>query len=167
MADIKAPLQDGIEYKAEVISRLCSAQPVIGLLIDDTDVDIDSDEAYEAMDHNVYDYNYIDGTVKRSDAFIMVDADMVAVTSGTMNVWEVYVQVVCEKNYVPLSGKKSKGWKGNRLDNLTFQIDKLLNGTRMFGIGKLALQSCTTAVVPDSFSSKLLTYRVEEFRRER
>lgn len=167
MAEIKAPLQDGIDYKAEVISRLCSAQPVIGLLIDNVDVDIDSDEAYRAMAYNVYDYNYIDGTVKRSDAFIMVDADMVAVTSSTMNAWELYVQVVCEKNYVPLSGKKFKGWKGNRLDNLVFQIDKLLNGTRAFGIGRLTLQSCTTAVVPDSFSSKLLTYRVEEFRRER
>lgn len=167
MPEIKTPLQDGIEYKAEVISRICASQSVIGLLIDDADVDIDSDAAYAALEQNMFDYNYIDGTVKRSDAFIMVDADMVAATSGTMNAWEVYIQVVCEKNYVPLSGKKFKGWKGNRLDNLVFQIDKLLNGSHIFGIGRLSLQSCTTAVVPDSFSSKLLTYRVEEFRRER
>lgn len=167
MPDIKTPLQDGIEYKSEVISRICGFQPVIGLLIDDANVDIDSDEAYTAMEQNIYDYNYIDGVVKRSDAFIMVDADMIAAMTGTMNAWEVYVQVVCEKNYVALDSKKFKGWKGNRLDNLTYQIDKLLNGTRIFGIGRLTLQSCTTAVVPDSFSSKMLTYRVEEFRRER
>lgn len=167
MAELKAPLQDGIEYKAEVISRLCASQPVISLLADEADIDLDGDEAYATMEQNIFDFNYVPGVVKRGVGYIMVDADMIAAPSGTMNAWELYVQVVCEKNYVPLSGKKFKGWKGNRLDNLTFQIDKLLNGTRMFGIGKLALQSCTTAVVPDSFSSKLLTYRVEEFRRER
>lgn len=167
MPDIKTPLQDGIEYKSEVISRICACQPVIGLLVDDGNADIDSDEAYAATEQRLYDHNYVDGTVQLSDAFVMVDADMIAATSGTMNAWEIYVQVVCEKNHMKLDSRKFKGVKGNRLDNLTFEIDKLLNGTRMFGIGRLALQSCTTAMVPDSFASKLLTYRVEEFRRER
>lgn len=167
MSEKKPPLQDGIDYKSEVIAQICTAQPVIALLTDSPTIDIDSDEAYEVTEKNVFDYNYISRTVERSDAFIMVDADMIAATSGSMNAWELYVQVVCHKDYVPLSSRKFKGVKGNRLDNLVFEIDRLINGTRYFGIGKLSLQSCKTAVVPDSFSSKLLTYRIEEFRRER
>lgn len=167
MLEVRPPLQDGIDYKSEVISQICNAQPVLALLTNNPTIDVDSDEAYAVTEKNVFDYDYISRTVERSDAFIMVDADMITVTSGTMNAWEVYVQVVCHKDYVPLSAKKFKGVKGNRLDNLTFQVDQLLNGTRYFGIGRLKLQSCKTATVPDSFSSKLLIYRVEEFRRER
>lgn len=167
MSNVKAPLQDGIDYKSEIIAQICAAQPVIALLLDDPSADIDSDAAYAVTEKNIFDYDYISRTVERSDAFIMVDADMIAATSGSMNAWEVYVQIVCHKQYVALNPKRFKGIKGNRTDNLTNQIDLLLNGKRFFGIGRLVLQSCKTAVVPDDFTSKLLTYRVEEFRRER
>lgn len=167
MPNNKPPLWDGIEYKSSVITRLCSSQPLLGLLADDPGLDIDSDRAYRVTDECIFDFNYIDRTVERSDAFIMIDADMIAPTSGTMNEWDLYVQVVCHKGFVALDSKKFKGIRGNRTDNIICQIDQLLNGTRIFGIGRLTLQSCTVAVVPDSFTSKLLTYRVEEFRRER
>lgn len=167
MPDVKTPLQDGIDYKAGVIAQLCNSQEVVGLLANNPSIDIESEEAYKFLDDCIYDFNYISKTVERSDAFVMIDADMIAPTSGSMNAWELYVQVVCYKEYVPLDHKIFRGVKGNRCDNLAFQIDKLLNGSRLFGIGRLTLQSATTAVVPDSFTSKLLTYRVEEFRRER
>lgn len=163
----KTFLSDGIRYKAEVIKQLCSSQPVIGLLGNNPNIDLSSEEASSLMDHNIYDFNYVSKTIERADAFIMVDADMINITSGTMNAWELYVQVVCHKTYVPLDASIFKGLSGNRLDNLTYEIDSLLNGTRLFGIGLLELSSCTTAVVPDSFSSKILTYRINEFRRER
>lgn len=167
MSELRPPLQDGIDYKAEIIAQICTSQDVIGLLLDNPSVDIDSDEAYSATEKNVFDFDYISRTVERSDAFIMVDADMIEATSGSMNAWEVYVQVVCHKKYVPLDPQKFRGVKGNRTDNLTNQIDLLLNGKRLFGIGRLELQCCKTAAVPDDFTSKLLVYRVEEFRKER
>lgn len=167
MSELRPPLQDGIDYKAEVISQICSSQDVIGLLLDNPSIDIDSDEAYSATEKNIFDFDYISRTVERSDAFIMVDADMIEATSGSMNAWELYVQIVCHKKYVPLDPQKFRGVKGNRTDNLTNQVDLLLNGKRLFGIGRLALQCCKTATVPDDFTSKLLVYRVEEFRKER
>ena len=167
MPEYRPPLQDGIDYKAAVISSICASQAVIGLLVDDPAVDIDGDRAYRATDECVFDYNYIARTVERSGAFMKVDAEMINPTSGTMNAGEVYVQVVCHKGYVALDPKKFKGVKCNRTDNLVNQIDMLLNGTRLFGIGRLSLQSCGISVVPDSFTSKMLTYRVEEYRRER
>ena len=59
MFEKKPPLQDGIEYKSEVIAQICTAQPVIALLTDNPSIDIDSDEAYETTEKNVFDYNYI------------------------------------------------------------------------------------------------------------
>lgn len=161
------PLQDGVEYKAEVISRIASCQKVVDLLLDKPGTDLESSETYTALDNTLFDYNYIDKTVERSDAFVMVDADMVEASTSSFNTWELFVQVVCHKDYVRLNAKKFKGVKGNRRDVLTYEIDKLLNGTDLFGVGKLELIECVTAVVPDSFTSKLLTYQIKETRRER
>lgn len=163
----KTFLDDGIRYKSEVIKQICQSQPTIGLIGNDPNIDITSEKASEIMDNNIYDFNYVSKTIERADAFIMVDTDMVGPTSGTMNNWELYVQVVCHKDFVPLDSSIFKGVSGNRLDNLAGEVDSLLNGTRLFGIGQLELSSCVTASVPDAFSSKLLTYRINEFRRER
>ena len=163
----KTPLQDGVDYKAQVVARLVSSQAVVGLLLNNPEIDLDSDEAIDSLDDIIFDFDYIDRTVERSNAFIMVDADMVGPTSASFNAWEIYVQVVCHKDYVKMDSKIFKGVRGNRRDNLMCEIDKLLNGSRVFGIGRLELKSAVTAMVPDSFTSKLLTYTVHEARKER
>lgn len=163
----KTPLQDGIDYKSKVLAAITHSQEVVGLLLDDPNVDLESDETSTALANCLFDFNYIDRTVERQDAFIMVDADMTNVTSQSFNAWELYVQIVCYKEYVPLDPKKFKGVKGNRRDNLTNEVDLLLNGQRLFNVGQIELISATTAVVPDSFTSKMLTYRLIEPRRER
>lgn len=163
----KTPLQDCIDYKADIIAQLVASQEVVGLLLNDPNVDMDSDKTYTSLANCIFDYDYIDRVVERSDAIIMIDADMVAPISGSFNEWEVYVQIVCHKDYVPLNPKIFKGVKGNRRDNLMCSVDSLLNGSRLLGIGKLELIRAHTAVVPDSFTSRMLTYRVKEARRER
>lgn len=165
--DFKTPLQDCIDYKAKVISEIISSPAVVGLLLDDPEIDMNGDRAVDALKECIFDFDYIDRTVEHSHAFIMVEADMIAPTSGTFNQWELYVQIVCHKDYVDLNPRVFKGVRGNRRDNLMCEVDKLLNGNDIIGIGKLELKAATTAMVPDSFSSKLLTYRVIEPRRER
>ena len=163
----KTPLQDCIDYKAKVIAEIVSSQEVVGLLLDDPNIDMNGDRAIDSLKECIFDFDYIDRTVEHSHAFIMVDADMISPTSASFNQWELYVQIVCHKDYVDLSPKVFKGVRGNRRDNLMCEVDKLPNGSKIIGIGKLELASATTAMVPDSFTSKMLTYRVVEARRER
>jgi hypothetical protein len=167
LSNINTPLQDSIQYKSNIISLICQSPKVVGLLVDDPNVDVDSDEVYEKVKNCIFDYDYVSKTVERSDAFIMVDADMISPSSGSINNWEIYIQVVCHKNYMALDPKVFKGVKGNRRDNLMCEVDNLINGSRIAGIGKLTLFRAITSQVPDSFTSKLLTYGVPEFRRER
>lgn len=163
----QAPLRDCIDYKAKAIAEIISSTDVIGLLLDDPNIDINSDKAVDALKECIFDFDYIDRTVEHSHAFIMVEADMINPTSGAFNQWELYVQIVCHKDYVALNPRIFKGVRGNRRDNLMCEVDKLLNGSDIIGVGSLELKSATTAMVPDSFTSKLLTYRVVEPRRER
>lgn len=161
------PLDDMTLYKEAIIRKIASSQKVIGLLVNDPMIDMDSDEANDIIDRNIFDYDYIDRTVQRSDAYIMVDSELDYPTSGTMNQWRVYVQIVCAKAFNSMDHKIFKGVSGNRRDNLAQEIDALLNGERFIGIGDLELLSAAPANVPDTFTSMLLTYRVHDFRRER
>ena len=161
------PLDDMTLYKEAIIRKIASSQKVIGLLVNDPMIDMDSDEANDIIDRNIFDYDYIDRTVQRSDAYIMVDSELDYPTSGTMNQWRVYVQIVCAKAFNSMDHKIFKGVSGNRRDNLAQEIDALLNGERFIGIGDLELLSAAPASVPDTFTSMLLTYRVHDFRRER
>lgn len=160
-------LDDLIEFKHSVIAELASSRDVVGLLLNNPYIDMESDAAYEITNTHIYDFDYVDHTVQRTDAYVMVDGEMMYPTSGSMNKWYLYVQVICEKTYNKLDHKIFKGVKGNRRDNLIRQIDVLLNGSDQFGIGKLELVKGNIATVPDSFTSYMLTYEIHDFRKER
>ena len=131
------PLDDMTLYKEAIIRKIAASQKVIWLLVNDPMIDMDSDEANDIIDRNIFDYDYIDRTVQRSDAYIMVDSELDYPTSGTMNQWRVYVQIVCAKTFNSMDHKIFKGVSGNRRDNLAQEIDALLNGERFIGIGDL------------------------------
>lgn len=160
-------LDDLISYKENVIAALSQSQDVMGLLANDPNLDLESSEAENVVERNIFDYDYIDGTLERHDAYIMVDDELVQPSSGTFNRWLLYVQVVCAKTFNDIDKKLFRGVKGNRRDNLARSIDVLLNGNRDYGVGKLVLMSVAPATVPDKFTSLLLTYEIRDFRAER
>lgn len=160
-------LDDLISYKENVIAALSQSQDVMGLLANNPNLDLESSEAEDIVERNIFDYDYIDGTLERHDAYVMVDDELVQPSSGTFNRWLLYVQVVCAKTFNDIDKKLFRGVKGNRRDNLARSIDVLLNGSRDYGVGKLVLMSVAPATVPDKFTSLLLTYEIRDFRAER
>ena len=159
---VQTHLDELIDYTSKIIAALSNSPEVVGLIVDKAPSEVteaDMDNARNKM----FDFDYIDETVQSAGAFIMVDADMVAAPTGTIKDLEVYVQIAVSKTYVKLSPTIFKGMRGNRRDNLSRQIDLLLNGSRDFGIGKLQLVTARTANVPPSFTSKMLTYRIPDF----
>lgn len=160
-------LDELINYKENVIAALAGSQSVMGLLANKPNLDLESSEAEELLERNIFDYDYIDGSLERHDAYIMVDDELIQPTSGTFNKWYLYVQIVCAKAFNDIDKKIFRGVKGNRRDNLAREIDMLLNGSRDYGVGKLALLSVSPATVPDKFTSLLLTYEIRDFRGER
>lgn len=163
---VNTHLDELINYSSQIITALSNSPEIVGLMLDKSPADVteaDMDAAREQM----YDFDYIDETVQTAGAFIMVDVDMIAAPTGSIKTLEAYVQIAVSKTYVKLNAKKFKGMRGNRRDNLARQIDLLVNGSRDFGIGKLQLVSARTANVPSSFTSKLLTYRSEDFAKNR
>lgn len=160
-------LDDLITYKEKVIEALATSPEVMGLLANNPEIDLEGEETENLLERNIFDYDYVDGTMEHHDAYIMVDAELIQPTSSTFNKWYLYVQVVCAKAFNDIDKKLFRGLKGNRRDNIARYVDVLLNGSREFGVGKLVLQSAAPATVPEKFTSMLLTYEIRDFRAER
>ncbi len=164
---VQTHLDEIISYKDKIIKEIGLSKEVVGLLLDNPNINMESDEAYSVFDNNLYNYNYIDETQTSARSLIMVDIEIPAILTGTIKDIYIYVQIAVPKETMVLDTSKFAGIKGNRKDNLLRQVDLILNNQSGFGIGKLFLQSVTVASCPSKYTSSLLTYSIPSFSRNR
>lgn len=155
-------LDEIIDYKYRIITKLQNSQRIIELLSNQQGIDLNSELAQTIQNNHIHDYLFLDDSVQDARADIMVDVSLVKVPTSTIKDLEVYIQVTANRNFVDLS---FKGIKGNRLDNLCRYIDYELRDDRDFGIGKLEMRRCEPESVPKNFAAKLITYKSPDFAR--
>lgn len=162
---VETHIDEIIKYKETIKDMFSKSQMVLALIDNKPNLQLGSDEALDVAEKHIFDYDYIDGTQTQTGAFIMVDVDMVNRSSPTIKDLVVYVQIVVDKSYMSLRGAGFKGLKGNRKDNLARFVDLCINNSTEFGIGEIGLDTAITSNVPDTYTSKLLTYSVPDFAR--
>ena len=155
-----------VDYNQRICNKILASKEIMALIANDPNLDLDSPDAAEWEEH-VIDHAWVDDTVQKAGAFITVDVDVTDMSSGTIKDMRVYVEVLVSKNYMSLTPSLFKGMKGNRRDNLVRYIDKLLNGSYEFGIGRLDATNIRTVTTANKFSGKLITYMVADFARNR
>ena len=152
-----------VEYPVKALQKIGTDKTVASLLTNNPYIDMDSKEADEVFDKYLFDYGYVDGTTDEAAAYICVEADLVNTPTSSIKNMRLYVKVVCHKEFMNLDSSKFKGMIGNRRDNLTRYVDNLLNGSDVFGIGKLKLTDCRAAPAPTGFAARELAYKVSDF----
>lgn len=162
----KSFLDEVIEYPVTALHKIGTDADVVKLLTDNPDIDMDSDEADEVFDKYLYDYGYVDVTTDEAAAYICIEANLTNAASTSFNDIKVYVTVICHKEFMNIDSTKFKGIIGNRRDNLTRYVDKVLNNSEVFGIGKLTLLTARVVSAPTGFTARELTYTVSEFKRK-
>lgn len=160
----KSMIDQLVEYPAKAIHKIGTDKTVAALLTNDPDIDMSSDEADDIFDKYLYDYGYVDDSATESRAYICAEAEATkSMTSAVQNV-KLYVTVVCHKRFMSIDPAKFPGMIGNRRDNIVRYADRLLNGSDIFGIGKLQLESVKTMSAPVGYTARELTYRVADFK---
>lgn len=154
-----------IEYKDRALDIIGNSKEVVALLLDDPNVDMDSEEAQSVFDKYLWDYQFVDDTVQEAGAHIMVEASKIEDNGGTIQDFALYVEIAVSKEFVDIDHKKFVGMRGNRIDNLARFIDKQLNGNRDFGIGELKPEDIRPISVPKHFKAVMLTYKPVGFGR--
>lgn len=163
----KTFLDDLVECPAKALHMIGTDPTVVQLLTDNPNVDMQSDEADEVFDRFLFDYGYVDGSTAEAAAYICVEAETSSPSSPTMQGIRLYVTIICHKQFMKLDAGKFKGMIGNRRDNLVRYVDKLLNGSDIFGVGSLTLASAKTVPAPFGFSAREMTYYVSDFHPRR
>lgn len=161
---VKMNLDELVEYPVQVLQKVGTDKTIVSLLTNDPDIDMDSDEADEVFDKYLYDYGYVDETTQEAKAYICIEAEVSKVPTSTVKDMNLYVTVICHKDYMKIAPSLFPGTIGNRRDNLVRNIDRLLDGSDYFGIGQLRLKSVRTISSPTGFTAREATYVVSDFR---
>lgn len=154
-----------VEYPVKALHSIGTNQTVVQLLTDNPSVDMESKEADDVFDKYLFDYMYVDGTTEEASAYICVEAEVIKAPTATMQNMKLYVTVICHKQFMKVNPSKFQGMIGNRRDNLVRYINEMLDGSDIFGIGKLSLAYAHTVAAPTGFTARELTYTVPEIRR--
>lgn len=162
----KTFLDELVEYPAKVIQKIGTTKNIVALLADDASIDMDSDEADDVFDKYLFDYGYVDSTTTEARAFVCVEAELLRTPTPTVQDLRLYVTIICHKNYMKIDPSRFTGVIGNRRDNLVRNIDIVLNGSDIFGIGLLTLDSVKTVSSPTGFTARELTYKIADFKNK-
>lgn len=157
-------LDELVEYPVKALQKIGTDEMVVRLLTNNPDIDMDSEEADKVFDKYLFDYGYVDGTTSETAAYVCVEAEVAKTSSPTVQDMRLYVTIICHKQFMDIDASKFKGVIGNRRENLVRYIDRLLNNSDIFGIGKLTLETARTVSAPTGFAARELTYKVPEFR---
>lgn len=162
----KTHLDQLIDLKEDIIALMVQDQALMGLVFDDPNIDIESDQVFNIRDTNIYDHSYSDETVQTDKVLILVESEMVNVLSNEYNTFHVIIQVIVARNFMKLDTRRFKGLRGNRRDNVVRMIDLLLHDKR-FSLGSFKLIDCGPVDVPRGFTSIRMVYSCDDFSRNR
>lgn len=154
-----SPLDELIDYKNKVINLIENSPAVMGLLVGKQDVDLDDKLVIEAYNSQIFDYSFTTETQLEEKSLILVETET-KTRRGVIKDMTIYVQVIVHKDHMRLTG--FKGVKGNRRDNLSRCITKLLEGNKDFGIGRLQMMQCYPTSVPSPYSSTMIVFEVSD-----
>lgn len=150
-----AHLEEFTTYKQTLMQAICTSPEIISLLKLDTDpADITGrDMRYD----RIFPYNYVPLVTTNAKTFICFIVTAPNVKEGVIAELMLTVFVFTHQDIMRTN-------KGMRTDLLISEIDKLLNGSINYGLGKVRLRSCDVLQVPvRGYSGLFSTYVVKDF----
>lgn len=162
----KTHIDQLIDFKEDIIEMMMADKELMGLVFDDPDIDLDSDEVFNVRDTNIYDHSYSDETVQTDGVIILVETELIGVLSKEINSFNIIIQVIVARNYMKLDTRRFKGLRGNRRDNVIRRIEMLLHDKRL-SLGRLSLIDCGPVDVPRGFTSVRMVLSCDDFSRNR
>lgn len=135
---------------------LCCNQNIVTLITDDFESDVPN---HTLPYSQIYPYEFIPETVNNGQTFICFDVDVAEVINKTFYVPVLYVWAFTHKSKMRLPDG------GIRIDQLSSEIDKVLNGSRFYGLGELNLRSVGRFSPILDYQGRVLTYYAKDFNR--
>lgn len=149
-------LQELFDYKNLLMKELCGNEAIVCLT---TGNDMATVPNHGLPYTQIYPYEFVPETVDDAKTFICFDVDIVSVPNETFYVPVLYVWIFTHKSLM----RMKEG--GLLLDNISIEIDRMLSGSRFYGMGKLKLDSVNRFVPIQDYQGRVLTYYARDWYR--
>lgn len=149
-------LDEFFDYKNQLVDDILTNESIVKLMSDDGET-VSAPESL--MYTQVFPYEFVPNVTEHSQTFICCEVDIKEVINKTFLVPSLYIWVFTHKSKVRLPGG------GIRIDKLTSEITKIINGSRMYGLGELNLQSAKRFSPITDYQGRTLTFYARDFNR--
>lgn len=151
-------LKDIGNYKGEVMSTILKSEDIGKLILGKA---YNPNTAQDDLLYtNVFPYLYVNDTQTETKSYVCFEVDVPRTMDFTYKNMKVIVWCYCHKEIMKYS---HKGYRGTRADILTDMVDRLLNSSNKFGLGRLELQSANYFQPSKGFYGRQLVYSCAEF----
>lgn len=149
-------LHEFFDYKNQLMKELCKNRNIVKLVTDKQDAVVPNHTlAYS----QIFPFEFIPDTVNDGQTFICFDVDIADVINKTFYMPVIYIWIFTHKSKLRLQGG------GVRVDRICEEIDKVLNGSRYYGLGTLNLKSVGRFSPILDYQGRVLTYTAVDFNR--
>lgn len=149
-------LDEFFDYKNQLMNDLMTSDNVLRLLSESESI---SPTPEDVMYKQVFPYEFVPETIEHGKTFICCEVDIVDAIDKTFLVPVLYIWVFTHKSKVRMPGG------GIRVDRLSSEITKLINGSRMYGLGELNLKSAKRFSPAENYLGRVLTFYAKDFNR--
>lgn len=149
-------LDELFDYKNQLMDDLLTNEQIVSLLSDDGHT---YTQPESLMYTQVFPYEYVPNVTEHGTTFICCEVDIKEVINKTFLVPALYIWVFTHKSKVRLSTG------GVRTDKLSSIITNAINGSRMYGLGELSLQSVKRFSPITDYQGRVLTFYAKDFNR--
>lgn len=148
-------LDELFHYKNQLLEDMLTDEEIVHLINDDVDLE----HAGSLVWDQVMPVEFYPDTVELGRVYVCCDVDVKKVYNSTFYSPVLHIWVFVHKDLLRLK----EG--GVRTDKLCHLIDKKINGSLFYGLGKLELQSVNRFSVVSDYTGKVLTYEARDFNK--
>lgn len=150
-----ANLAEFTEYKNTLMEAICTSDSIFNLL--KLPSDNPSLRCKDLRYVRIFPYNYVPLTIETAQTFICFTVTAPNVGKGIISDFILTIYVFTHQDLM-----RTK--EGMRTDLLVTELDKLLDGSTKYGLGKVSLKACDVMQVPSrGYSGLYVMYSVKDF----
>ena len=155
-------LKDIGTYKNRLLTTIVNSEDICELILgkDYNKTDVDEKLIYK----NIFPYLYIDDTQTATETYICIEVSVPRTLDFTYKDMQIDVWCYCHKNIMKYS---KKGYLGTRVDIVSDMVDRLLNSSNDYGLGRLKLQSSSPLNISKTHYGRHMIYKCAEFNIEK
>lgn len=149
-------LNEFFEYKNFLMKLLCSDEAVVRLMTASEEAAVPN---HTLPYTQIFPYEFVPETVDKATTFICFDVDIVDVMNRTYYNPVLYIWIFTHASKLHME----EG--GVLTDQICVAVNRLLNGNRLFGLGRLSLKSVTRFVPIQDYQGRCMVFTATDFNR--